>query len=83
VGRTRRRPPHYGFLLESLRDLYRDLRQLGGQLQVVTGEVPRFSRACIAAPLRPFVFPRGNRQRPGYRRDRAVKRWCQAQRGLA
>jgi hypothetical protein len=30
---------HYGFMLESLRDLYRDLRQLGGQLQVVTGEV--------------------------------------------
>ena len=24
---------HYGFLLESLRDLYRDLRQLGGQLR--------------------------------------------------
>jgi len=30
---------HYGFLLESLRDLYRALRKVGGQLQVVTGEV--------------------------------------------
>jgi deoxyribodipyrimidine photo-lyase len=70
---------HYGFLLESLRDLYRDLRQLGGQLQVVTGEVTEvLARLHRSAPSA-VCIPRGNRQRPDYRRDQAVKRWCQAQ----
>jgi deoxyribodipyrimidine photo-lyase len=66
---------HYGFMLESLRDLYRALRQLGGGC---TWSPARWSR-CWAPPrraLRRAVFPRGDRQRPSFQRDIAVARWC-------
>ena len=71
---------HYGFLLESLRDLYRDLRQLGGQLQVVTGEVTEvLARLHRSAPFSRLYSHEETGNGLTYRRDRAVKRWCQAQ----
>ena len=71
---------HYGFLLESLRDLYRDLRQLGGQLQVVTGEVTEvLERLHRSAPFSRLYSHEETGNGLTYRRDRAVKRWCQAQ----
>jgi deoxyribodipyrimidine photo-lyase len=43
---------HYEFILESLRDLYRALRQLGGRLHLVTGDVVEvLDRLHAAAPF--------------------------------
>ena len=70
---------HYGFLLESLRDLYRDLRQRGGHLQVVTGELTEFlGRLHHSAPFARLYSHQETGNGLSYRRDMAVKRWCQA-----
>ncbi len=74
---------HYGFLLECLRDLYRDLRRLGGQLQVVTGEVTGvLERLHQLAPFGRLYSHEETGNGLTFRRDLAVGRWCRA-RGVA
>ena len=70
---------HHGFLLESLRDLYRDLRAAGGQLQVVTGEATEvLERLHRQAPFSRLFAHEETGNALSYRRDLAVARWCRA-----
>ncbi len=74
---------HYEFILESLRDVYRDLRQLGGRLHVVTGEVTEIlSRLYAARPFSALHAHEETGNRLTYARDLAVGRWC-ASHGVA
>ena len=68
---------HYHFLLESLRDLYRAVRQLGGRLQVVTGEVTEvLERLYRAAPFARLFSHEETGNQLTFQRDLAVARWC-------
>ena len=70
---------HYGFLLESLRDLYRALRKVGGQLQVVTGEVTEvLPRLYDQAPFQHLYAHEETGNGLTFQRDLAVARWCRA-----
>jgi deoxyribodipyrimidine photo-lyase len=70
---------HYGFLLESLRDLYRALRKIGGQLQVVTGEVTEvLARLYRQAPFQHLYTHEETGNGLTFQRDLAVARWCRA-----
>jgi deoxyribodipyrimidine photo-lyase len=73
---------HYEFIIESLRDVYRDLRKLGGRLHVVTGEViDVLSRLHAAKPFTAIYAHEETGNRHTYARDLAVGRWC-ARRGV-
>ena len=68
---------HYEFIIESLRDVYRDLRKLGGRLHVVTGEViDVLSRLHAAKPFTAIYAHEETGNRHTYARDLAVGRWC-------
>ncbi|MCK6373375.1 MAG: DNA photolyase family protein [Zoogloea sp.] len=68
---------HYAFILESLRDLYRALRKLGGGIHVVTGEVPDvLGRLHAAAPFGALYSHEETGNGLSYQRDIAVARWC-------
>jgi len=68
---------HYQFLLESLRDLYAELRRCGGQLQVVTGEIPIIlDRLFKLAPFAALYAHEETGNGLTFRRDLAVARWC-------
>ena len=70
---------HYGFLLESLRDLYRALRELGGRLHVITGEaVDVFERLHRAQPFDTLYSHEETGNWPSFQRDIAVGRWCRS-----
>ena len=70
---------HYGFVLESLRDLYRALRVLGGRLHVLTGEaVEVFERLYRAQPFEALYSHEETGNWPSYQRDLAVGRWCRS-----
>lgn len=71
---------HYEFVLESLRDLYRQLRRKGVTLHVVTGEVVDvLARLHHLAPLEGLYSHEETGNDLTYQRDRAVGRWCRAQ----
>jgi deoxyribodipyrimidine photo-lyase len=70
---------HYKFILESLRELYRALRQLGGQLHVMTGEVVDvLDRLHAAAPFQGLYAHEETGNALTFARDIAVGRWCRA-----
>jgi deoxyribodipyrimidine photo-lyase len=70
---------HYHFTLESLRDLYRALRQLGGQLHVVTGAaLAVLARLHALAPFDSLYSHEETGNDASYRRDRSVARWCRS-----
>ena len=71
---------HYQFILESLRDLYRALQKLGGQLHVVTGEVVDvLNRLHATAPFQGLYAHEETGNALSFQRDMAVGRWCRAQ----
>ncbi|MCU6434575.1 DNA photolyase family protein [Undibacterium sp. Jales W-56] len=71
---------HYQFVLESLRELYAGLRRLGGQLHVLTGEVPAvFAQLHAASPFRAIYSHEETGNAVSYQRDLALGRWCQSQ----
>jgi deoxyribodipyrimidine photo-lyase len=68
---------HYGFLLESLRDLYRDLRKIGATLQVATGKVTDvLDRLHALAPFSRLYAHEETGNGLTFQRDMAVGRWC-------
>lgn len=70
---------HYRFILESLRELYRALRQIGGQLHVVTGEVVDIlDRLNALAPFQGLYAHEETGNALSFQRDIAVGRWCRA-----
>lgn len=74
---------HYEFIIESLRGVYRQLRQLGGKLHVVTGEVVDvLSRLHAAMPFQAIHAHEETGNDFTYARDLAVGRWC-AKNGVA
>lgn len=74
---------HYEFIIESLRDVYRQLRQLGGKLHVATGEVVDvLSRLHAAKPFRAVHAHEETGNQFTYARDLEVGRWC-ARNGVA
>ena len=70
---------HYEFILESLREVYRELRRLGGRLHVVTGEVVDvLARLHAAKPFAAVYAHEETGNHHTYARDLAVGRWCAA-----
>lgn len=70
---------HYAFLLESLRDLDADLRRLGGQLHVLSGEVGQvFSRLHSEQPFDAIFSHEETGNATTYQRDLALLQWCKA-----
>lgn len=71
---------HYQFILESLRDLYAELRRIGGQLQLVTGDmVAVLTRLHATAPFAALYSHEETGNGWTYARDRTVGRWCREQ----
>ena len=70
---------HYQFILESLRELYRALRRLGGQLHLVTGEVVDvLDRLHAMAPFQGLYAHEETGNALSFQRDIAVGCWCRA-----
>ena len=70
---------HYLFLLESLRDLDADLRRLGGQLHVLSGEfVDVLARLFIANSFVAVYAHEETGNDITYKRDLAVGQWCKS-----
>ena len=68
---------HYQFLLESLRELYAALRQRGGQLHIMTGEVSDVFSALFAhQPFSAIYSHEETGNAMTYARDKALGRWC-------
>ena len=68
---------HYEFLIESLRDLYAQLRHKGGKLWVVTGEVDAvLGRLLAVAPFAALYSHEETGNGLTYQRDVTVARWC-------
>lgn len=70
---------HYHFTLEGLRDVYRALREHGGRLHVVTGEMTGvLTRLHAAAPFDAIYTHEETGNDLSFRRDLEVARWCGA-----
>lgn len=70
---------HYAFLLDCLRDLYKAIRQRGGMLHVVTGEVVDvLTRLHAALPFSALFSHEETGNALTYQRDIAVGKWCAA-----
>ena len=70
---------HYEFILESLRELYRALRQLGGRLHLVTGDVVEvLDHLHAAAPFGALFAHEETGNGLTFQRDLAVGRWCRS-----
>ncbi|MFZ6801200.1 FAD-binding domain-containing protein [Undibacterium sp. Di24W] len=68
---------HFEFILESLRDLYLALKQHGGRLHVVTGEIIDVLTALHdQAPFQNLCAHEETGNAWTYQRDLAVGRWC-------
>ena len=68
---------HYHFLLESLRDLYLELKRRGGVLHVVAGEaVDVFDKLYALKPFDSLYSHQETGNALSYTRDRAVASWC-------
>ena len=71
---------HHGFLLESLRDLYADLRKRGIRLWVVTGEADEvLARLFIQAPFAALYSHEETGNGITFQRDLKVACWCRQQ----
>jgi len=71
---------HYEFILESLRELARALKTLGGRLHVRTGEVTEvLTQLRHLAPFERLVSHEETGNALTFERDKAVARWCRAQ----
>jgi deoxyribodipyrimidine photo-lyase len=71
---------HYQFLLESLRELHQALREHGGRLHVLSGEVPTvFAQLHAAAPFSAVYAHEETGNDFTYQRDLALGRWCRDQ----
>ena len=71
---------HFEFLLESLRDLYIELKGLGAQLHVVTGEaVDVLRRLHALSPFDALYSHQETGHGLSYTRDIAVGKWCRTQ----
>lgn len=70
---------HHAFIMESLPDLAHDLRLLGAQLHVITGEVVAvLQRLHTLAPFARLVAHEETGNDVTFQRDRAVAQWCRA-----
>jgi deoxyribodipyrimidine photo-lyase len=70
---------HYEFILESLRELARALKALGGRLHVRTGEVTEvLTQLHTLAPFGRLVSHEETGNALTFERDKAVARWCRA-----
>lgn len=70
---------HYEFILESLRELARALKSLGGRLHVRTGEVTEvLTQLHTLAPFGRLVSHEETGNALTFERDKAVARWCRA-----
>ena len=68
---------HFEFILESLRDLYIALKQHGGRLHVVTGDIIGVLTALYdKAPFENLCAHEETGNAWTYQRDLAVGRWC-------
>lgn len=68
---------HYQFILESLRELYSALKQRGGSLYLVTGEVPVIlDRLHQLMPFSALYSHEETGNDITFQRDKAVARWC-------
>ena len=71
---------HYQFIVESLRALHTELRQLGGRLHVVLGEVTEIlARLHGLAPFSALYSHEETGNAVTFQRDRAVGLWCRQQ----
>ena len=71
---------HYQFLLESLRELYAALRDAGGKLHIVTGEVPEvFNTLHSHQPFTSIYSHEETGNQVTYQRDIALAKWCNEQ----
>ena len=71
---------HYQFVLESLRALHAELKQLGGRLHVVAGEVAdTLGRLWALAPFSALYSHEETGNGVTFRRDLTVGRWCRQQ----
>jgi len=71
---------HYEFILESLRELARELKTRGGRLHVRTGEVTDvLTQLHHLAPFKRLVSHEETGNAITFERDKAVARWCHAQ----
>ena len=71
---------HFEFVRESLQDLDAHLRQLGGQLEVLTGDmVEVLSRIWHEAPFSGLYSHEETGNGWTYQRDRKVAAWCKTQ----
>ena len=71
---------HFEFILESLRELARALKTLGGRLHVRTGEVPEvLAQLHALAPFERLVSHEETGNAVSFERDKAVARWCRGQ----
>jgi deoxyribodipyrimidine photo-lyase len=70
---------HFEFILESLRDLYTALKQHGGRLHVVTGDIVDVLTALYDhGPFQNLCAHEETGNDWTYQRDLAVGRWCRA-----
>lgn len=68
---------HYQFLLESLRDLYAELKRRGGQLYILQGEMSEVLDELMArAPFTALFSHEETGNALTYERDMAVGKWC-------
>lgn len=71
---------HFEFILESLRELAKALRALGGRLHVRTGEVPEvLAQLHALAPFARLMSHEETGNAVSFERDKAVAHWCRAQ----
>lgn len=71
---------HFEFLLESLRDLYLELKKLGAQLHVVTGEALEvLQRLHTLVPFDALYSHEETGHGLSYARDLSVAKWCRTQ----
>ncbi|PKO55761.1 MAG: deoxyribodipyrimidine photolyase, partial [Betaproteobacteria bacterium HGW-Betaproteobacteria-21] len=70
---------HYHFILECLREVYRALREHGGRVHVVCGELTDvLTRLHAAAPFDALYAHEETGNDLSFQRDRAVARWCRS-----
>jgi len=71
---------HYEFMLESLRELSRALKSLGGRLHVRSGEVPAvLAQLHALVPFARLLSHEETGNALSFARDKAVAHWCRAQ----
>ncbi len=72
---------HYRFVLECLDEVDADLRQHGGRLHVIVGEVPAvLDRLHAQAPFAALYSHQETGNATSFDRDKAVSRWCEQHR---